>query len=64
MDDFFITTNSRDLRVLNVPDGKLALKVPLPHNLTPYPSVLANAGGQTWLLVLRDGTRLEAYRVP
>lgn len=63
-DDFFITTNSRDLRVLNVPDGKLALKVPLPHNLTPYPSVLANAGGQTWLLVLRDGTRLEAYRVP
>jgi hypothetical protein len=64
MDSFFMTTSSRDLRVLSVPEGKQALKVPLPHNLTPYPAVLANAGGQTWLLLLRDGNRIEAYRLP
>jgi hypothetical protein len=64
MDDFFMTTNSRDLTVLNIPGGKLALRVPLPHNFTPYPAVLANAAGRTWLLLLRDGVRLEVYRLP
>lgn len=64
MDDMIITTNSRNLTVLSVPDGKPVLTVPLPHNLTPYPALLPKAVGHTWLLFLRDGIKLETYRLP
>ena len=64
MDDMIVTTNSRNLTVLSVPDGKPVLTVPLPHNLTPYSALLANAVGHTWLLLLRDGIKLETYRLP
>ncbi len=57
-----VTTKTRNLTVLSVPDGKQVLAVPLPHNLTPYPALLADAGNHTWLLVLRDGIKFEAYR--
>jgi hypothetical protein len=58
------TTNSRSLTVLSVPDNQRILTVSLPHNMVPYPSHLAEAGGHTWLLVLRDGIKLETYRIP
>jgi hypothetical protein len=64
LDGMIVTTNSRNLTVLSVPDGKAVLAVPLPHNTKPYPAVLANASGHTWLLLLRDGVKLEAYRLP
>lgn len=64
LDGMIVTTNSRNLRVLSVPDGKAVLAVPLPHNTKPYPAVLANASGHTWLLLLRDSVRLEAYQLP
>jgi hypothetical protein len=58
------TTNTRNLTVLSVPDGKPVLTIPLPHNMTPYPALLADANSHTWLLLLRDGIKLEAYRLP
>jgi hypothetical protein len=63
-DGMIVTTNTRNLTVLSLPDGKPVLTVPLPHNTTPYPSLLADAGNHTWLLILRDGIKLEAYRLP
>jgi hypothetical protein len=64
LDGTIVTTNSRNLTVLGVPDGKSVLTVPLPHNTKPYPAVLANASGHTWLLLLRDSVKLEAYQLP
>ncbi len=63
-DGMIVTTKTRNLTVLSLPDGKQVLTVSLPHNTTPYPSLLADAGNHTWLLVLRDGIKLEAYRLP
>ena len=63
-DGMIVTTKTRNLTVLSVPDGKQVLTVSLPHNTTPYPSLLANADNHTWLLVLRDGIKLEGYRLP
>ena len=63
-DGMIHTTNTRNLTVLAIPDGKHVLTIPLPHNTTPYPSLLADAGNHTWLLVLRDGIKLETYRLP
>jgi hypothetical protein len=57
-------TTSRKLTVLKIPGGQPALEVPLPHNSRPYPALLANAVGHTWLLLLREGINLEIYRVP
>ena len=58
------TTNTRNLTVLSVPAGKSVLTIPLPHNLVPYPATLANANSHTWLLLLRDGIKLETYKLP
>lgn len=55
---------SRSLEVISLPYGKPVLMVPLPHNAAPYPALLANAGGRTWLLLLREGIKLETYRIP
>jgi hypothetical protein len=63
-DGMIVTTKTRDLTVLSLPDGKKVLTVPLPHNLTPYPALLADTDNHVWLLVLRDGIKLEAYRLP
>lgn len=63
-DDMIMTTKTRNLTVLSVPDGKTVLTVPLPHNMTPIPALLANASGHTWLLVLHDGIKLDTYRLP
>lgn len=63
-DGMIVTTNSRNLTVLKIPSGQHALEVPLPHNTNPYPALLASADGHTWLLLLRDGIKLETYRVP
>lgn len=64
LDGMIATTNSRNLTVLSISDDKAVLTVPLPHNTKPYPAVLANASGHTWLLLLRDGVKLEAYQLP
>jgi len=63
LDGMIHTTDTRHLRILSIPDGKEVLTVPLQHNTTPYPSLLADAGSHTWLLILRDGIKLEAYRL-
>jgi hypothetical protein len=63
LDGMIVTTNSRNLTVLSVPDGKAVLTVPLPHNTKPYPALLANESGHTWLLLLRDGVKIEAYQL-
>jgi hypothetical protein len=63
-DGMIATTNTRNLTVLKVPSGQHVLEVPLPHNMTPYPALLARAGDRTWLLLLRDGIKLESYLVP
>ncbi len=63
-DDMIVTTKTRDLAVLSLPDGKRVLTVPLPHNTKPVPALLANADDHTWLLVLRNGVDLSAYRIP
>jgi hypothetical protein len=63
-DDMIVTTKTRSFTVLSVPDGKTVLTVPLPHNVTPIPALLANAHSHTWLLVLRDGIKLETYLLP
>jgi hypothetical protein len=57
-------TISRKLTVLKMPGGQPALKVRLPRSSKPYPALLANTVGHTWLLLLRDGINLEIYRVP
>jgi hypothetical protein len=64
LDGMIATTNTRNLTVLKVPSGQHVLEVPLPHNMTPYPALLATAGDHTWLLLLRDGIKLESYLVP
>ncbi len=63
-DDMIVTTKTRELAVLSLPDGKRVLTVPLPHNTKPVPALLASADDHTWLLVLRDGVNLSAYRIP
>lgn len=63
-DGMIHTTNTRNLTVLSVPAGKSVLTIPLPHNLVPYPATLANANSHTWLLLLRDGIKLETYKLP
>ena len=37
---------------------------PLRQSRPPSPAVLANAGGHTWLVLVRDGVKLETYRLP
>jgi hypothetical protein len=64
VDEMLDITTSRKLTVLKTPGGQPALEVRLPHNSRPYPALLANTVGQTWLLLLRDGINLEIYRVP
>ena len=64
MDGMIATTNTRNLTVLEIPGGQHVLEVPLPHNMTPYPALLASAGDHTWLLILRDGIKLETHRLP
>jgi hypothetical protein len=63
LDGMIVTTNSRNLTILSIPDRKTVLVVPLPHNTKPYPAVLANARDHTWLLLLRDGVKLQGFRL-
>ena len=64
LDGMIATTNTRNLTVLQIPGGQRVLEVSLPHNMTPYPAVLASAGDYSWLLLLKDGIKLESYRLP
>jgi hypothetical protein len=64
LDAMIQTTKTRNLKVLSIPDGKTVLTVPLPHNMTPIPALLANARRHTWLLILSDGIKLETYQLP
>jgi len=64
LDDMIVTTKTRDLAVLSLPDGKRVLSVPLPRNTKPVPALLGTADNHTWLLVLRNGVDLSTYRIP
>jgi hypothetical protein len=64
LDGMIATTNTRNLTVLSVPAKEPVLTIPLPHNLVPYPALLANANSHSWLLLLRDGIKLETYKLP
>jgi hypothetical protein len=64
LDGLITITKTRNLIVLKVPSGQQALNIPLPHNRSAQPALLAQAGGHTWLLLLRDGNKLETYRIP
>ena len=63
-DDMILTTKTRNFVVLTLPEGKQVLTVPLAHHRRPIPAVLAHADDQTWLLILRDGIDLSAYKIP
>jgi hypothetical protein len=64
LDDMIVTTKTRDLAVLSLPDGKRVFTVPLPHNTKPIPALLGEAGDRTWLLILHNGVDLSTYRIP
>jgi hypothetical protein len=49
--------------VLSVADGKTVVSIPLPFR-QPIAAALARADGQEYLLLLRDGIKLETYRLP
>ena len=55
---------SRNLKVLVGSNGPSVLTIPLPPKEVPVPAVLANSDGYPWLLRLRDGNKLEGYRLP
>jgi hypothetical protein len=61
MDGEIVTTRSRGITVLSIPDGKAVFSLPLPHNWKPIPGLVAIANGQNNLILLRDGVRLEVY---
>jgi hypothetical protein len=63
MDGEIYITKSRTSTVRTVPEGKPILTIPLPHNFHEIPGVLATSNGAQYLLLLRDGIKLEGYRL-
>lgn len=61
MDGEIVTTRSRVITVISIPDGKRVFSLPLPHNWKPIPGLVAYANGQNYLILLRDGVKLEFY---
>ncbi len=64
LDGEIYITKSRTSMVLTVPEGKPILTIPLPHNFHEIPGVLAANNGTDYLLLLKDGIKLEGYRLP
>lgn len=58
-----VKTTSRSRGVLSVADRKTVVSIPLPFN-QPITATLAAAGGHDYLLLLRDGIKLETFRLP
>jgi hypothetical protein len=56
-------TTSRAETVFSVADGKTILSVPLPFNQEVL-ATLATLHGQEFLLLVRDGIKLETYQLP
>ena len=57
-------TKSRTSTVLAVPERKPIFTMSLPHNFHEIPGVLATNNDGDYLLLLRDGVKLEVYRLP
>ena len=64
LDGEIYITKSRTATVLASPEEKPILTIPLPHNFHEIPGVLAASDGVKYLLLLRDGIKLEGYRLP
>jgi len=63
LDGEIYITKSRTSTVRTVPEGKPILTVALPH-LHEIPGVLAVMSGTEYLVLLKDGIKLEGYRLP
>jgi hypothetical protein len=63
LDGEIYITKSRTSSVRTVPEGKPILTVALPH-FHEIPGVLAAMNGTEYLLLLKDGIKLEGYRLP
>jgi hypothetical protein len=53
----------RGFRVFRLADGTQVMDLKLPHR-PQFSGVLATSGGVTYMVLLRNGARLEGYRVP
>jgi hypothetical protein len=58
-----VKTTAREAVVLSVADSKTIFSLPLPFK-QPIAAALATASNQDYLLLLRDGIKLETYRLP
>jgi hypothetical protein len=54
-------TKSRWIAVMSILDGRLVFYLPLPHNWNPIPGVIAFANGKNYLIIVRDGVKIETY---
>jgi hypothetical protein len=63
LDGEIYITKSRTSTVRTVPEGKPILTVALPH-FHEIPGVLAASNGSEYLMLLKDGIKLEGYRLP
>jgi hypothetical protein len=61
MDGEIFATRSRWITVLSIPDGRQVFYLPLPHNWKPILGIIASANGQNYLIILRDGVKIETY---
>jgi hypothetical protein len=63
-DGLFYYQTSNVLKVVTIPEGKPLLSVPVGFVSRKTEGLLANANGHDYLIVFRDGTKLETYRLP
>jgi hypothetical protein len=63
LDGEIYITKSRTARVRTLPEGKPILTIALPH-AHEIPGVLAAKNGTEYLVLLKDGIKLEGYRLP
>jgi len=63
LDGEIYITKSRTSTVQTVPEGRPIFTVSLPH-FHEIPGVLAATNGTEYLLLLKDGIKLEGYRLP
>jgi hypothetical protein len=63
-DGFFEISTARVLKVITIPEKKSLLSVPVGFFSRKTEGLLANANGHDYLIVFRDGTKLETYRLP
>ena len=61
MDGEIFRTRTRWITVLSIQDGRQVFYLPLPHNWKPIPGIIAFANGQNYLIILRDGVKIETY---